>query len=378
VCGAWARPRAPPTPGVASAPAGGAAEDGGLDLACGGCPVQGFAAGLARRGDGPPGRVARHQRWRRHRARGRQARRIARGPGPSRDGSPTACHPVCPAAGPGPRARDGRARVAPPSQTTMLRVRGAVFSPNAGGEARVGPLTRDRPHGGHGRGGGGADHAAAPVPLADPGAVPAALTAPSRGFAGVGGRGPGTRSHAGGRDPGDHAWQCPGACRAWPRPEPRDDAPGSAPARVRIAVRRLPPRARPCRPTHVGARGRGHRRVARQAPRPRRDPLCPHAPAQRPRQHPRRPAAPGTAAWGGRRRAWRRLPHGASERGAGPAPRRQPGTPPEDQATMGGGRGTRRAQPGAEGPGTRWNVPADAAARGGVVRWRETVATLAP
>jgi predicted dehydrogenase len=43
MCGAWARPRAPPTPGVASAPAGEAAADGGLALACGGCPVQGFA-----------------------------------------------------------------------------------------------------------------------------------------------------------------------------------------------------------------------------------------------------------------------------------------------------------------------------------------------
>jgi hypothetical protein len=318
---------APPHDGRESAPAGGASEDGWLASTVGRFPLQGCAAFLERRFDGPPWCGSRHDRWRLHRESCRQEVLVAMGPWTLMDVDPTPFHEVRPDAGPGPRAGDDRAisRGAslprPPEAGAWGRVRhdllrrGPVLALHARASPRParawwrrrlqGGIAINLADEGEVRAGG----AAQPRRLAGPGAAVAHTDAVTRRKpAHQAGQPPPGRVRRGGMPrarhtiprrgtgQGDSDGERPRACGERPRDEHRQNHPRMAPAIGRRALRRPPPIAMPSLTKHVGARGLGHRLVARQAPRPRRDPMVPQDPDHRPCHPPRRPSALGTYA----------------------------------------------------------------------------------
>src|ERR671923_78274 len=160
--------REEPNPRRESAPAGGEAEDALLAIACGGFQPPVFAACLARRFEGPPRWVPRHQLLRRHRERWRQAVGIALGACPLMDVAPPDVHEVLPEAGPGPRAGD----------TGEGSAGASIPSPHqAGGEGPRRPPPRRPP-----RGAGGGGRRPPPLalpPLATPGGPGCSVTGSS-------------------------------------------------------------------------------------------------------------------------------------------------------------------------------------------------------
>jgi hypothetical protein len=141
--------------------------------------------------------------------------------------------------------------------------------------------------------------------------------------AGVFGRLPCTRSHSGGRDQRHQDGERPGPSRERPRDEPRHHAPRMTPAIGRIVVRRSPPITMPSLAKDLGAGGLGHRILARQEPRARRDDIVQQVRDHGASQRPGRPSARGPHARIGRPMPVPLRLNGASQVGDGPSPRGQ-------------------------------------------------------
>src|SRR5919108_1066960 len=275
--------REEPNPRRESAPAGGEAEDALLAIACGGFQPPVFAACLARRFEGPPRWVPRHQLLRRHRERWRQAVGIALGACPLMDVAPPDVHEVLPEAGPGPRAGD----------TGEGSAGASIPGPHEAGAARPGRYHRlgsgtwlalhaRAAHGAWRAWGRGLVQRRSTVTLADQGEGLAVLAAKPRRLAGAGAAvahheavtrrkpahqaspqppGEGRRSWmpparpaipCRGTGHGDQDGESPRPCRQRPVDEPRPHPPLLAPTRGRSAVRRPHPLALPSLATPGG------------------------------------------------------------------------------------------------------------------------------